>query len=182
MESSIEEVAQKLHGTVFRVTWRNEAFGSSKSPPPNKGRLFRPHTRKDIEHYVTSVCSCLKQRSRSSAHLHLHMSTDFFQVQKSNGGYGYILVIVDHLTMIAQAWETKNKSAWTAGRMLNNDLIPCFGLHARFLHDRGGGFENLLLHQLEECCGILLSQTIPYHPQENGKTETVWPKSYQFSS
>ena len=131
--------------------------------------------KKDIEHYVTRVWSCLKQRRpnivprapmeniHTSAPFEL-VSLDFVHLEKSKGGYEYILVIVDHFTMFAQAYTTTNKSARTAANKLYNDFILQFGFPARILHDQGGEFENQLFHRLEECCCVVWSRTTPYHP------------------
>ena len=147
-------------------------------------RLFWPRMKRDIEHFITRVCSFLKQRRphvesrapmeniQSSASFEL-VSIDFVHLERSSGGYEYILVVVDHNIRFAQAYETKNKSARTAASKLYNDVILRFGFPARILHDQGGEFKIKLFHQLEECCGMVRSRTTPYHPQGNGKTERL---------
>jgi len=72
-------------------------------------RFYWPHMAQDIEHYVTKVCECVKCRKpafhecapaqsiKTSALFEL-LSIDFVHLEKSAGGYEYILVIVDHFT------------------------------------------------------------------------------------
>ena len=98
------------------------------------------------------------------------VSMDFVHLQRSSAGYGYILVIVEHFTMFAQAYTTKNKSARTAASKQYNDFILRFGFPVKIFHDQGGELENKLFRPLEECCCMVRSRTTPYHPQENGKT------------
>jgi len=76
----------------------------------------------DIEHFIQNVCSCVKQRCPvfpARAPLQPIITTspvemifiDFLHLERTKGGYEYILVIVDHFTRFAQAYATKNKSA-----------------------------------------------------------------------
>ena len=74
-----------------------------------RDRFYWPHMARDIEHYVTKVCTCLQRKkpslpSRAPAQSIVTsqpfelISIDFMHLERSIGGYEYILVVVDHFT------------------------------------------------------------------------------------
>ena len=145
-------------------------------------RFYWPRMQQDIEHYVTKVCTCLKQKPPNfktrtpivniqTTYPFELVSIDFLHLEQSTGGYEYILVIMDHFTRFAQAYATKNKSARTVAEKLYNDFVLRFGFPGKFHHDQGGEFENKLLADLEKISGLKHSRTTPYHPEGNGQVE-----------
>ena len=131
--------------------------------------FYWPGMKSNIEHFITNVCSCVKQKKptftnqeplhsiSTSAPFEL-VSVDFVHLERCSGGFEYILVIIDHITIYTQAYPTLNKAA----AKIYNDFIPHFGFLSRIHHDQGGEF-----CRLEQLSGIAHSRT-PYHPQGNG--------------
>ena len=79
-------------------------------------RFYWPHMAQDIEHYIGSVCQCLKHKrpviqlkalAKSVATYSPFelISIDFVHLERSKGGYKYMLAIVDYFTRFAQAYQ-----------------------------------------------------------------------------
>ena len=92
-------------------------LGSDKVVGLARQRFYWPYMQADIEFFIGNVCQCLKQRApvtKTHAPLQPIMTTspfelvsiDFVHLEKSHGGYEYILVIVDHFTRYVQAYAT----------------------------------------------------------------------------
>jgi transposase InsO family protein len=147
-------------------------------------RFFWPRMMEEIRHHITEVCRCIKakrpnqkfrapqQELTATAPFEL-VQIDFVHLEKSSGGFEYILVIINNFSRFSQAYATKNKSAATAAKHLFQDFILRFGAPAKIHHDQGKEFENKLFHSLEKMYGISRSRTTSYHPEGNGQVERM---------
>ena len=101
-----------------------DILGSDRVIALARERLYCSGMAKDIIHYVTKVCKCLKDKKPSRSgkaemqfietNNPFEISIDYVQQERSKGGYEYMLVLVDHFKRFAQVYRTKNKSRRTA--------------------------------------------------------------------
>eukprot|EP00795_Rhopilema_esculentum_P010282 gene10282-18979_t len=133
--------------------------------------FYWPHMARDINHFATNVCQCIRSKkpvvnSRAPAQsfitstLFVLVSIDFVHLEKCAGGCEFILDVIDHFTRFAQAYATTKKSAKTASEKLFNDYIQRFGLPRRIHHDQGTEFGNDLF-RIYENLGMKRSWTTP---------------------
>jgi hypothetical protein len=90
-------------------------LGSERVLALVRERFYWPYMRRDIEHFVTHVCGCLRQKrpnlptreplqSITTTSPFQLIGIDFVHLERSSRGYEYILVVVNHFTRYVQAY------------------------------------------------------------------------------
>ena len=84
-----------------------------------------------------------------------------------------VLVVVDHFNRYVQAFVTKNHTARTTVRVLNNNFFSVFGFPQKLLSDQGTEFTGDVIAVMCKLLGIEKIRTTLYHPQTNRSAERV---------
>ena len=130
----------------------------------------------DITNFVRKKCRCMvtkKPNVENRAPLIPIQATypfemveiDFLHLDTCQGGFEYVLIVVDHFTRFAQFYATRTKSAQAAAAKLWNEFIPIFGLPKQIHHDKGGEWNNQMWNELHRYTGVRASNTTPIRIQ-----------------
>ena len=142
-------LSRKYHSIVLKELHNNMGhLGCDRVLHHARDRFYWPRMQSDVEHYVKNLCRCVKQkppRLKTRALLQLIItsspfelvSIDFAHLEKSSGGFEYILVIVDHFTQYAQPYLTRNKAGKTVAEKLYNYSYYVLGFLPKFITTRG---------------------------------------------
>lgn len=176
---------------VLPARYRSTAFNGAHSEVGHPGRdrtlsilkdrFYWPKMNTDIEEWISKCDRCIKRKSPTNArapmvsiitHAPMEMvCMDYLTIEKSKGGYQYILVVTDHYTKFALAIPTKNMTAKTTAAAFFKEFVVHYGLPKRVHSDQGGSFEGELFQQLCQLTGMTKSRTSPYRPSGNGICE-----------
>ncbi|OMJ26577.1 Retrovirus-related Pol polyprotein from transposon [Smittium culicis] len=90
---------------------------------------------------------------------------------ESNNGNRYILIITEHLTRWVEAIATKDTSADTTIKAIEDKIIFNHGCPKKLLSDNASYFKSELFTSFCRRYGIKHLFSSPYHPETNGTTE-----------
>ena len=111
--------------------------GADKVLLLTRDKFFWPHMQRDIEFYVNKKCHRLKKQKLvahqreplkpiiTSAPFEL-LSIGIMHLERSSGGYEFILVVVDHFRRYAQAYPIRDQSAKKAAERLFYEFFKRF--------------------------------------------------------
>ncbi len=176
---------KKFHQVIYTELHEKMAHvGPEKVVDLAQQRFYWPRMSTDIEQYIRRKCRCIvtkKPNVPARAPLVPIKATypfemvciDFMELDKCQGGFQYVLVVVDHFTRFCQMYGTKSKSSQAAASKLWNEFIPRFGFPGKIHHDQGGEFNSALWKELHRYAGVKASNTTPYHPMGDGMVERL---------
>ena len=99
------------------------------------------------------------------------LAVDFLKLDGGFKGYEDVLVMTDIFSKFSQAVPCRDQTALTVAKMLRDHWFVHYGVPGRIHSDRGGSFENAIIHELCAMYGIKKSRTTAYHPAGNGQCE-----------
>lgn len=96
---------------------------------------------------------------------------DFWSAEDHRGKSVDVLVVTDHFTKMAHAFQCSDQTAKQVARQLWDRYFCVYGFPQRIHSDQGANFESELIQELLQVAGVQKSRTTPYHPMGNGHTE-----------
>ena len=135
---------------------------------------------KDTTDYVANCPRCLRRKAKpNKAPLQPFFASqpmeiihlDHLTLEPCKGQYESVLVVTDHFTRYAQAYEVKNQTAQTTAKTLWREFLRHYGFPQKILTDQGPGFESDLFAELLSITNTEKLRTTSYHPQTNGQCE-----------
>ena len=175
----------KFHHTVYVELHEKMAHvGAEKVFDLAQQRFYWPRMASDIENHIRRKCRCIVTKKPNipdraplvpikATHPFQMVSLDFLKLDKCQGGYEYVLCVVDHFTRFCQMYATRSKSSQAAAAKMWNEFIPVFGFPEKIHHDQGGEFNSKLWKELHRYSGVAASNTTPYHPMGDGMVERL---------
>ncbi|XP_056149826.1 junctional cadherin 5-associated protein [Lampris incognitus] len=137
---------------------------------------------RDVRDHMKSCAHCvigktpepeghaLLESIKTSTPLEL-MCIDFWSAEDSTNKTVIVLVITDHLTKLAHAFQCPDQTARSVARKLWDEYFCIYGFPQHIHSDQGAVFESEVISHLMQISGVQKSHTTAYHPMGNGVTE-----------
>ena len=177
---------QKYHHVVYKELHENMGhLGPGSVIELCRQRFYWPGNEKDITHYIRKKCKCVKEKNPNKqqtaplqsiiTHEPFELVTiDFLHLNRSKGGYEYLLVVVDHFSKFVQAFPTKTS---LRELLLVYCLINIFSIldfWNIFSMTKERNSVNLNISKcLSEIISIKPSRTTPCYPMRNALCERM---------
>jgi hypothetical protein len=156
-------------------------FGINATYERIKERYYWKGIKNDVETYVKTCNQCQKRgKPKGKNELHsIKVKEPFYQIgidfvgplPQTQKGNKYIIVAMDYFTKWPEAKAVKEATAKEVSEFIMDEIICRHGCPKKILSDRGSHFNNEMIRELTEKCGIKHNFSTPYHPQSNGLVE-----------
>lgn len=156
--------------------------GQSRTMHLARQRFFWVGLEHDVRRYVKCCQRCVVSKTpepegraplesvRTSRPMEL-VCIDFWTAESSRGHNVDVLVVTDHFSRMAHAFQCRNQSARQVARQLWDKYFCVYGFPDRIHSDQGANFESQLIRELLQVAGVKKSRTTAYHPMGNGLVE-----------
>ena len=136
---------------------------------------------KDVSSYCNHCFTCQQTKAPTTCPAPLQpivasrpwelVAVDILNVQMSNQGKQYMLVVQDYFSKWPFSIPLSNQRADRIVRILKNQVFIVMGPPQRLHSDQGESFESHILSELCRAFGVTNSHTNPYYPMGNGLVE-----------
>ena len=144
--------------------------------------IYHPELSQYMKKVIKACENCLrvKGRVKQSPLLHVPVAYTPFEVvamdfigplPKGQLSSTYVLVIVDQLTRYLIAVPTRDRTAETVVKVLQEKLFTTFNVPRVILSDNAREFVGDVMTQMASHYKIRLTNSTPYHPHGNGMAE-----------
>lgn len=117
---------------------------------------------------IPQKAAVLNQMTSSGLEL---LCIDFLSLKPDSKMFANVLVVINHFTLYAQAYPTRDQKASTVAKVLFEKFFLHYGLPAHIPSNQGWDFECRLIQEFCRMLGIQKSRTTPYHPQREPQPE-----------
>lgn len=145
--------------------------------------VYWPTMVADVYGHVSRCTGCARNRLDERKHtsmLKLFPATEPFAslamdilgpLPESEGGYKFILVIVDRFSKLTRAFPMREKTAVEVASAFVDVWIASYGIPDSVLTDNGPQFASVFFQGVLGLLGIVSKYTTPNPPQTNGQVE-----------